>query len=267
MERKMGKELGSGGTSTVYEWGDNDVIKIYKPHVPEDVIQNEMFIGRLLNKFSLKLPRFIGSVDIEGRKALIYEIVEGKVFADPIINGIYETGLAYKFAHMHYDIHRITIDGLPSQYTFLKNRILELNNMPGDKTSHLLKLLEGIPDDNKLCHSDYQPLNIIGNTDKYAVIDWNGACSGNPVFDVAWSYMTLHSPVIKHLTGELAAETFITFAGDYLSCYCGFAGIREDQILKCLPITAARRLYDNNLNDNDISRQEQDWLSDMIMRG
>jgi len=107
-------------------------------------------------------------------------------------------------------------------------------------------------------------LNIISDTKKYVVIDWNGACSGNPILDVAWSYMTLNSPIIKHMFGELIQEKFINLTNDYLFYYCKLAGIKKEQILKCLPIVATRRLYDNNLCDNDISRQEREWLINFI---
>jgi aminoglycoside phosphotransferase len=264
MESIIGKHVGSGGTSNVYEWGNSEIVKIYKPHVTDDVIHNEAYIGQLLNKFSLDIPRYIGSIDFNGKKALIYERINGKVMAELLLKGYYETELAYKFAQIHYDIHKKAIDELPSQYDFLKNRILKLRSILRDKTTSLISLLDNIPIDNKLCHGDYQPLNIIGDTNKYVVIDWNGACSGNPILDVAWSYMTLNSPIINHLLGELISEIFANFANDYLSCYCKLTGIHGEQILNCLPIVATRRLYDNNLYDNDNSRQEREWLFNFI---
>jgi hypothetical protein len=264
MEHSIGKEIGSGGTSTVYEWGDNEVIKVYKSHVTDGAIQNEMYIGQLLNQFALEIPRYIGSIEVNGKKALIYERINGRLLAEPLLKGSYESELAYRFAQMHYKIHKKSIDELPSQYNFLRYRIGELSGLLGGKVPSLLKLLDSIPADHKLCHGDYQPLNIMEDTDKCVVIDWNGACSGNPVLDVAWSYMTLNSPGIKYVLGELSAAAFFHFARDYLTYYCKMAGIPEEQIQKCLPIVAARRLYDNNLYENDISRQEREWLFDLI---
>lgn len=264
MDCIMGKEIGSGGTSTVYEWGENEVVKVYKPHVTDDTINNEIYIGQLLNNFTLEIPRYLGSIDINGKKALIYERINGTVFAEPLLKGIYKAELAYKFAQMHYDIHKKAVDELPSQYIFLRNRIMELSSILGDKASSLLNLLDSIPIDNKLCHGDYQPLNIIGEADKYVAIDWNGACSGNPILDVAWSYLTLNSPGVSFMLGELKGKNFVNFTKDYLSCYCKLSGIHEEQILKCLPIVAARRLYDNYQCDNDISKLEREWLYDYI---
>jgi hypothetical protein len=50
MVNSMGKLIGSGGTANVYEWTNNEVIKVIKPHVPIEVIKNEEYIGSLLRK-------------------------------------------------------------------------------------------------------------------------------------------------------------------------------------------------------------------------
>jgi len=127
MESIMGSRVGRGGTSDVYEWGNSEIIKIYKPHISDDVIDNEIYIGQLLNNFSLDIPRYIGSIDFEGKKALIYERINGKTMAELLFFGYYETEISYKFAQMHYDIHMKVIDELPSQYNLLKNRILKFH--------------------------------------------------------------------------------------------------------------------------------------------
>ena len=68
MEKILGKQVGSGGTSNVYEWGDTEVIKIYKPHIEDNVIDNEMHIGQLLNRFLLNIPKYMGSIDYYGKR-------------------------------------------------------------------------------------------------------------------------------------------------------------------------------------------------------
>lgn len=266
MDNIIGKQIGSGGTSNVYEWGNEEVIKIYKPHVTDDVINHELYIGQVLNKVSFNIPKLIGETFINGKKALIYERVIGNVMGEALLKGDYESVLAHKFAEIHYSIHKKSIDELPSQYEFLKNRIINLRIMLEDKTTPLLNLLDSIPIKNVLCHGDFQPLNIMGNFNKYVVIDWNGACLGNPILDVAWSFMTLNSPIIKNLFGDLISETLVKFTNDYLIYYCKMSGVKENQIMECLPIVAARRLYDNNLNNNDHSKQEKEWLLDLIYR-
>ena len=64
--------------------------------------------------------------------------------------------------------------------------------------------------------------------------------------------------------GESISNAIDNFSKEYISYYCKIAEIKEYQILKCLPIVASRRLYDNNICDNDISRQESYWLRSLI---
>ncbi len=266
VEYLIGKQIGAGGTSTVYEWGNHEVIKIFKPHMSEDAITYEEYIGTILNKFALEIPRFIRSIEMDGKKALIYERVNGSVLLDSIFEGGGQPDMAYRYAKMHHDIHRCSITELPSQYEFLKRRVVEMKPALGDKAEKLLDLLDSIPDDIKLCHGDYQPLNILTCNGKYIAIDWNDACFGNPVLDVAWSYQTLNSPAIRFHFDETVANLAIALSREYLMHYSKLSGIDEGQIIRCLPIVAARRLYDNNLNENDISRWEHDWLMDNIAK-
>jgi tRNA A-37 threonylcarbamoyl transferase component Bud32 len=263
MEDKIGKLIGSGGTSDVYEWGDSEVIKIYKSHINDYVINHERNIGVLLNEYSLNIPKCIGLIDYNGDRAIIYERIKGKVMAETVLEEEFSIETAKSFAQMHYDIHKNEIRELPSQYDFLRNRILELKNILGEEYPTLLKLLDTIPIENKLCHGDYQPMNVIGDANKYIVIDWNGACSGNPILDVAWSYMTLNSPYIGYLLGD-RFDIITDFSEHYLTSYCELSGIKKVHILNYLPIVAARRLYDNNGCDNEISSQEREWLLKFI---
>lgn len=265
MNYVIGKEIGSGGTSSVHEYYDNAVIKVYKPYVTDDVINNELYIVELLNKYPLNIPKYIGKVQIDGKKALIYERINGNVLAEPLLKGHYDKSLASQYAKMHYELHKNEIKELSSQYEFLKNRIIQMEDIFGDRTIHLLNLLDDIPSGNQLCHGDYQPYNIIQDVNRYVTIDWNGACSGNPILDVAWSYLTLNTPIIKQLFGDLVSDTFTSFNNDYLYYYCKLAGIEENMVIKCIPIVAARRLYDNYLNDNNNSRQELEWLHRLIV--
>ena len=102
------------------------------------------------------------------------------------------------------------------------------------------------------------------NCGKYTIIDWNGSCSGNPLLDVAWSYLTLNSPAIQSIYGQLISNITAKFSNEYLSYYCKYANVDKCKILKYLPIVAVRRLDDNITSETDISKYENDWLKDII---
>jgi Phosphotransferase enzyme family len=51
--------------------------------------------------------------------------------------------------------------------------------------------LKNMPDDDRLCHGDFHPLNVLGEASQPFVIDWPDACRGDPTGDVCRSYLLL----------------------------------------------------------------------------
>jgi serine/threonine protein kinase len=119
MQNKIGKLIGSGGTADVYEWGEKHVIKLYKPHITHSVIENEEFIGKILNHTKLAIPKCIETVKLDDNYGLIYEFVPGKSLAEILVEDMEVEVSANHFAKLHYEIHQKTIDTLPSQYKML----------------------------------------------------------------------------------------------------------------------------------------------------
>jgi hypothetical protein len=72
------------------------------------------------------------------------------------------------------------------------------------------------------------------------------------------------SPAIESIYGQLIANIINEFSTEYLNCYCKYANVDKTKILKCLPLVAIRRLYDNITWETDISRYENNWLKDII---
>jgi len=55
----------------------------------------------------------------------------------------------------------------------------------------ILKMLDKLPADNKLCHRDFHPDNVMRSEKGLIVIDWMTATSGSPAGDVARTYYIL----------------------------------------------------------------------------
>ncbi len=264
MENQIGKFIGSGGTATVYEWGNDEIIKIFKPEVQIETIKNEEYIGKILNDFSLNIPKYIGTIDIDDKKGIIYERINGKQFAEKIFSATDQSETAADFAKMHYEIHQNHTDKLPSQRDMFNWRISKIENYLGKDLRKIQDLLDSLPTNNNLCHGDFHPLNILVEHEKYIAIDWEGSCAGHPFLDVAWSYLTLISPLIQAMYGQLIGQTITDFSDEYLNYYCLYANTDKDLILKYLPVVAVRRLCDNITCVGDASRYENDWLINII---
>lgn len=264
MENIMGKRIGHGGTATVYEWGNNEVIKVFKPNIPIEIIKKEEYIGKVLNDSSICMPKYIKTIELNNNLAIIYERVYGKSLAEVLVETAAKSDIAANFARTHYEIHQYHIDKLPSQYDMLNSNISKMGGVLGNNLKKMQDLLDNISIENRVCHGDFHPLNIMVDLDKYITIDWNGSCLGSPLLDVAWSYLTLNSPAIESIHGQLIANIFTKFSNEYLNYYCQYANINKYKILMCLPIVAIRRLYDNSTCKTNISKYEDSWLKYII---
>lgn len=260
----MGKLIGSGGTANVYEWTNNEVIKVFKPHVPIEVIKNEEYIGRMLNDTTLCIPKYIKTIELNGKLSIVYERVYGRQLAEILIETTDKSNIAANFARVHYKIHQCHIEKLPTQNSMIDWRISRMRNNLGKDIKRIEDLINSLSIESKLCHGDFHPLNIFVDCDKYTVLDWNGCCSGNPILDVVWSYLTLNSPSIKAIYGQIMANIIKDFSNQYLKYYCQYANIDKCEILGYLPLAAMRRLDDNISCETDISKYENNWLKNII---
>jgi len=96
----------------------------------------------------------------------------------------------------------------------------------------MLSGLAEMPDGDRLCHSDFHPMNVLGEASRPIVIDWPNTCRGDPAGDVCRSYLIL----------KLHADEV---AGPYLDAYCRVTRILRHTILDWLPYVAAARLVED----------------------
>jgi thiamine kinase-like enzyme len=264
MENSLGKLIGSGGTANVYEWTNNKVIKVFKPHVPVEVIKYEEYMGRMLNETELHIPKYIETIELNGKLSIVYERAYGRQMVEILIETTNKSIIAENFARVHYEIHQCYIEKLPTQNSMIHWRLSRMRSNLGTDIKRIEDLINSLPIENKLCHGDFHPLNILVDCDKYTVLDWNDCCLGNPILDVGWSYLTLNSPSIEAVYGQVMANTIKDFSNEYLKYYCKYANVDKREILEYLPLAAMRRLDDNISCETDISKYENNWLRNII---
>lgn len=93
-------------------------------------------------------------------------------------------------------------------------------------------------DGDRLCHGDFHPVNVLGETVQPVIIDWPDARQADPTADACRSYLLM----------KLHAENL---AGPYLDAYCGVSGLPRQAILGWLPYVAAARLAEDVANEAD----------------
>jgi thiamine kinase len=67
----------------------------------------------------------------------------------------------------------------------VRGAVTDSELVPAHLCSRALDLLELLPGDNRLCHWDCHPANLLGGPAGPVVIDWSFASRGHPAADVA----------------------------------------------------------------------------------
>jgi hypothetical protein len=132
------------------------------------------------------VPNLIYAVEIEGRRGIIYERVEGSSMlvlstAKPWL--LFR--LARQMAELQTQIHQQDGTGLPSLRESLESTIQHVEVLPPDLKTGVLNLLDRLPDANAMRHFDFHPGQVLITTKGPVIIDWMTARQGHPLADVA----------------------------------------------------------------------------------
>ena len=237
----------SGRTAQVLVWDNNRVLKLFREGFNISHIQKEERISRTVFEAGLPVPAVHGIVEVEGRYGIVFDRVDGPLMMEEMITKPGElTYLTKLFAELHAKMHTITILGLPSQRQKLASQIQSAPRLSDKEREAALSALTRLPEDNKVCHGDYHPGNIMMSSRGPVVIDCADASQGNPHADVARTlllFQVAEPDAIKDVELGKAVQSLIQrFPLDvYFKRYREVQSLSQEQLDAWrLPVVAAR---------------------------
>jgi hypothetical protein len=76
---KKGPLIGTGRTAEIFAWGDDRVLKLFMEWCPHSWIESEERLSRVVYESGLPAPEVEGIIEVDGRKGIIFERVEGGI--------------------------------------------------------------------------------------------------------------------------------------------------------------------------------------------
>jgi Ser/Thr protein kinase RdoA (MazF antagonist) len=240
----IGPKLGQGREADVYAWGTDAVVKLYRPG----------YLGHRAEAAALGTlgghdvaPSLIDTVECDGRTGLVMERLGGSDMLSLLQRQPWRVlGLARALANAHLNINDVHAPAeLPDLRQVLAARI-EDAAMPPPLREYALRVLDRLPDGDRLCHGDYHPGNVLVVADRVGVIDWANAARGVSEADHARTVLLLRwadpLPGTPPVSRALMAAGRSAFAHGYVRTYRHGAPQPLSHVDSWLVVLAAARL-------------------------
>jgi len=245
----LDKPFAVGRTAEVYAWGEEQMLKLYRDWCPPCWVDFEARIGRVVQDAGLSVPAVGDTVEINGRRGLVYERLEGiSMFNTLIARPWTIVRFGRLMAELHAAMHAIQAPSdLPDQRDRLKGAIERAQSLPDDLRRKALAVLDTCPDGDRLCHGDFHPDNVLMTPRGPIIIDWMTATRGDSAGDVARTLllMTVGEPPTGALIRLLTRLLRGWMRSAYLKRYFELRSVGREQLNRWRVVTYAARLAED----------------------
>ncbi|WP_047983731.1 phosphotransferase family protein [Ornithinibacillus californiensis] len=222
--------IATGNTAKIY-LHENQILKVFRDNFHESEAAYEASKQNIAYSSGLPVPKVIDVTKIDGKPALIMEYIKGKTLGDLLM--LEKNNAAY-YLEISIDIqrkiHEITTDSLEPISKKLIRQIQYVDRLNEQQKAYLLKKLDQMKFEPRLCHGDFHLYNLILTEDKQIVIiDWVDSSVGDIRADVYRTYL-------------LYSQHSLELAELYLNLYCEKSGVSREDIFEWAPIIAGARL-------------------------
>lgn len=211
----------------IYRLG-NYCVKVFDNDFSKADVLNEALNQARVEETDLDIPKIIEVTKINGKWAIVTEFVEGPTLAELMAKEPEkEEEYMTRFINIQRRILSTKAPMLNKLVDKMQNKI-SATTLNATARYELHMRLSAIPRQEKICHGDFNPSNVIcGTNGTDYVIDWAHVTRGAAEADVARTYL------VFWLSGQLER------AKKYLDMYCSMTDTAKQQVQKWLPIVAA----------------------------
>ena len=215
-------------TDKVVTRDKNTVLKVFGPSYKVSAILNEAMNEARAAETGLPVAKVIEVLKLRDHWCIRREWIEGNTLAD-VMASDKKNLMKYlkQFVAIQCEIFSKTSERMGNLVDKLDKQI-SASPLPKETRYDLHMKLQGFTRGKALCHGDFNPTNVIitPNGD-WRVIDWSHVRLGDPLADVARTYL------LFWLSGHVAA------AEKYMALACEALKAKISDVQKWLPVVAA----------------------------
>ncbi|WP_288714597.1 phosphotransferase, partial [uncultured Parolsenella sp.] len=174
-------ELARRGNKVVYDAGDR-IVKVFNNSKPESDVFNEALNLARIEESGIRVPAIVEVSRCEEGWALATEKIAGTTLAERM-KADKKNVEAYleQFVRLQLEINGHTAPLLNRQRDKYARMINGLTEIDATTRYELLMRLDGMKVENRVCHGDFNPSNVIvGDDGLLYVCDWAHATQGSP---------------------------------------------------------------------------------------
>lgn len=243
--------LAEGQEAEIFLQPDGTVVKLFRDPAHGWRRDSEVSALSILRDHGdVAAPRVVDVVMLEGRPGLVMERVEGTDLLSSLASrpiAVFKAGRV--MAEAQLALHRCAApDDLPDLNDVLDERIRAADALPDELRTKALVVLDELPRGDRLCHGDLHLGNILGAWAAPLVIDWADATRGDPLADVARTWL-LHSfgippPGTSWVTRLLLPLGRQGVLASYMRTYARLQPLDRRVLERWKIVRAAARLWD-----------------------
>lgn len=233
----LGNPIAKGNTAKIY-LSENKIVKVFYDFLPDTESIKEANKQKYAYSCGLPVPKILDVTKINGKQAIIMEYIKGEILGELLFKDKEQAEYYLNISvDMQLEIHSIIPNSIESMYDKLYSQIETVNKLDKRQKSYLLKKMESITYENRLCHGDFHLFNLIKTDEQVVVIDWVDSSAGDIRADIYRTYL-----LYSQISSELADM--------YLRLYCEKSDLLRSDIFQWAPIIAGARLSESVSSEN-----------------
>lgn len=243
--KEVDQPIAQGRTAEIFAWGEGRVLKLFRAGYSRESRDYEFNIAQAVHRSGVPAPAAFEKIEVDGRHGIVYERIEGHtMLRDMSEHPERLLELAQAMADLHAQIHLQVANGLPRWRNKFRAALFHAPLRIWQKVS-IARHTAALCDEEKVCHGDFHPDNILMTPAGPRVIDWNNAYAGHPLADIAWTTLLFRIAEAPPGSEDMVAaiqQARVAFLEAYLQRRLG---ANRDELNAWLLPTMVIRLGDN----------------------